>query len=100
MGGPPPWTGFARACRDWPPTARLVAHGDALDLHAEFVGVTPRGHFELVLGLALEKIQGAARDMRRIAGDADQPIAAVIGFPPHCAAHMATMHDTVRHVAQ
>src|SRR5262245_63793378 len=64
------------------PAARLVAHADALEGDAELVGVTPGRGFEIALRLALEKVVDTAIDVRRLAGHAQEPGGASIGFDP------------------
>src|SRR3984957_6415800 len=58
------------------------------------------GGFELALGFAAEKIADATIDMRRIAGDAKEPLAAVVHLGPDGAAQAAAMRDAVRQAAE
>src|SRR5262249_57121973 len=60
------------------PTARLVAHVNALDGDAELGGVAPARGLEIALRLAFEEVAGAAVDVRQLAGDAKQPRAALV----------------------
>jgi hypothetical protein len=59
------------------------------------------GHsFEVALGFAAQEIADAAVDVRPIAGDAEQRLAAAIDLGPHRAAHATTMRDSMRLAAQ
>src|SRR3989442_7214137 len=64
------------------PAARLVAHADALERNGELVGVAAARPIEIAQRLALEKIGDAARDMGRLAGNADEAGAPPRGFFP------------------
>src|SRR5262245_10071925 len=68
------------------PAARLVAHADALEGDAELAGVATGRGLEIALRLALEKVVDAAVDVRRLAGHAQKPDAAGVGFGPPRAA--------------
>jgi len=48
----------------------------------------------------MQEIIDAAVDVRRIAGDADQPLAGVAQFGPHRAAHTGAMLDAMVLAAQ
>ena len=79
---------------DWSRTeTRLI--GDA-----ELGGIAAAGGVEIARRLALEVVADAAVDVRRLAGDAEQPLAVLVGLGPHRAARAAAMHDAVRHAAQ
>ena len=60
----------------------------------------PARGFELALGFASQKIADAPIDMRGIAGNAKQPLAAAVRLGPNRAARAAAMRDPVRHAAQ
>src|SRR5262245_65745961 len=60
------------------PTARLVAHVNALDGDAELGGVAPARGLEIALRLAFEEVAGAAVDVRQLAGDAKHSRAALV----------------------
>src|SRR5262249_56934734 len=64
------------------PTARLVAHANALDGDAELGGVAPARGLEIALRLAFEEVAGAAVDVRRPAGGAKHPRAPLLGLRP------------------
>ena len=76
-----------------PPAARLVANRDAAKADAEFPGKMPDGDLEVALGLALEIIGDAARDVFGLAGDAQQAFAAAVALGPYRAARAAAVHD-------
>src|SRR5262249_41716290 len=92
---PPGKRQYARV-RARAPTARLVAHIDALDRDAELGRVAAARGVEIALRLALEKFADAAVDVRRFAGDAKEARSAVTGLEPHRAAHAAAIDDAMR----
>jgi len=92
---PPRERQYARV-RARAPTARLVAHADALDGDAELGRVAAARRLEIALRLALEEIAGAAVDVRRLARNAQQPVAGFVRLGPHGAAHAAAIDDAVR----
>ena len=63
--------------------------------------MAPARGFEIAARLALEEIADAAADMRRLAGDAEEPVAVrIVGLGPDRAARAAPVHDAMRHAAQ
>src|SRR5260370_23394369 len=78
---PPRERQYARV-RARAPTARLVAHVDALDGNAELGRVAPARRLEIALRLASEEIAGAAVPLLPASPDAPQPGAGVLPLPP------------------
>src|SRR5260370_6974741 len=70
---PPRERQYARV-RARAPTARLVAHVDALDGNAELGRVAPARRLEIALRLASEEIAGAAADVRGPPPDHQPPV--------------------------
>src|SRR6516225_2067255 len=96
---PPRERQYARV-RARAPAARLVAHVDALDGNAELGRVAPARGLEIALRLALEEVAGAAVDVRRLARNAQEPVAGFVRLGPHRAAHAAAIDDAMRLAAQ
>src|SRR5262245_51724548 len=82
------------------PTARLVAHVNALDGNAELGRVAPARGLEIALRLAFEEVAGAAVDVRRLAGNAKQLLAALVRRGPHRAAAAGAVDDAIALTAQ
>jgi len=82
------------------PATRLIAHRDALDGDAKRRRRANARGFEIAQRLTAEKIADAAVDMRGVARDADQRLAAAADFRPHRSARAGAMDDTMIEPAQ
>ncbi len=82
------------------PAACLIAHADAPEVDAHAVRITPRRRFHVAPGFALEIVADPARQMPRIAGDAQEPLAVLADLGPRRAARLRPMRDAMRNAAQ
>jgi hypothetical protein len=82
------------------PAARLVPDRNALDVDPQPCGIAAAGRFQIAPRFALEEVADAAIQMGRLAGDAHDALAAIVGLGPDRAAHAAAMHDAMRDAAQ
>src|SRR5262245_15789636 len=82
------------------PAAGLVAHRDPLEGDAELPGMTAARGLKLAPGLPLEEVGDAAVEVRRLSGNAKQPVAAPADLGPHGSTRTAPVHDAVRHATQ